>query len=74
MRIENFLKLKRSDHSPKRDEFIDVSLDPSYFSLDSPFKGAFVFLAQASSTSHNVGYCTNPHSFLGLILVQSRFY
>ncbi len=39
MRIENFPKLKRSDHSPKPDEFIDVSLDPSYFSLDSPFKG-----------------------------------
>jgi hypothetical protein len=38
MRIENFSKLKRSDHSPKPDEFIDVSLDPSYFSLDSPFK------------------------------------
>ncbi len=38
MRIENFPKLKRSNHSPKRDEFIDVSLDPSYFSLDSPFK------------------------------------
>ncbi len=38
MRIENFPKLKRSDHSPKRDEFIDVSLDPAYFSLDSPFK------------------------------------
>ncbi len=37
MRIENFPKLKRSDHSPKRDEFIDVSLDPAYFSLDSPF-------------------------------------
>ncbi len=38
MRKENFPKLKRSDHSPKRDEFIDVSSDPSYFSLDSPFK------------------------------------
>ncbi len=38
MRIENFSKLKRCDHSPKRDEFIDVSLDPPYFSLDSPFK------------------------------------
>ncbi len=38
MRIENFPKLKRCDHSPKRDEFIDVSLDPPYFSLDSPFK------------------------------------
>ncbi len=35
MRIENFPKLKRCDHnSPKRDEFIDVSLDPPYFSLD----------------------------------------
>ncbi len=33
--IENFPKLKRCDHSPKRDEFIDVSLDPPYFSLDS---------------------------------------
>ncbi len=47
MRIENFPKLKRCDHSPKRDEFIDVSLDPPYFSLDSPFnrrikKGAFI--------------------------------
>jgi hypothetical protein len=39
MRIENFPILKRCDHSPKRDEFIDVSLDPPYFSLDSPFKG-----------------------------------
>jgi hypothetical protein len=38
MRIENFAKLKRCDHSPKWDEFIDVSLDPPYFSLDSPFK------------------------------------
>jgi hypothetical protein len=37
MRIENFQKLKRSDHSPKRDEFVDVSSDPPYFSLDSPF-------------------------------------
>ncbi len=37
MMIENFPKLKRYDHSPKRDEFIDVSLDPPYFSLDSPF-------------------------------------
>ncbi len=37
MRIENFPKLKQSDHSPRRDEFIDVSLDPAYFSLDSPF-------------------------------------
>jgi hypothetical protein len=37
-RIENFPKLKRCDHSLKRDEFIDVSLDPPYFSLDSPFK------------------------------------
>jgi hypothetical protein len=36
--IENFTKLKGCDHSPKRDEFIDVSLDPPYFSLDSPFK------------------------------------
>ncbi len=40
MRIENFPKLKRSDHNPKRDEFIDVLLDPPYFLLDSPFKGA----------------------------------
>ncbi len=38
MRIENFAKLKRCNHSPKRDEFIDGSLDPPYFSLDSPFK------------------------------------
>jgi hypothetical protein len=38
MSIENFPKLRRCDHSPKRDEFIDVSLDPPYFSLDSPFK------------------------------------
>ncbi len=38
MRIENFAKLKRCDHSPKRDEFIDVLLDPPYISLDSPFK------------------------------------
>jgi hypothetical protein len=41
MMIENFSKLKRSDHSPKRDEFIDVSLDPPYFSLDSPYKVFF---------------------------------
>ena len=46
MRIENFPKLKRCDHSPKRDEFIDVSLDPPYFSLDSPFKLLiFLFLS-----------------------------
>ncbi len=38
MRIENFPKPKQSDPNPKPDEFIDVSLDPSYFSLDSPFK------------------------------------
>ncbi len=38
MMIENFSKLKRRDHSPKQDQFIDVSLDPPYFSLDSPFK------------------------------------
>ncbi len=38
MRIENFPKPKQCDHSPKRDKFIDVSLDPPYFSLDSPFK------------------------------------
>ncbi len=43
MRIENFPKLKRCDHSPKRDEFIDVSLDPPYFSLDSPFKSLTFF-------------------------------
>jgi hypothetical protein len=42
MRIENFPKLKRCDHSPKRYEFIDVSLDPPYFSLDSPFKPTYV--------------------------------
>jgi hypothetical protein len=41
MRIDNFPKLKGCDHSPKRDEFIDVSLDPPYFSLDSPFKDKF---------------------------------
>ncbi len=28
MMIENFPKLKRRDHSPKQDQFIDVSLDP----------------------------------------------
>ncbi len=28
MRIENFPKLKRCDHSPKRDKFFYVSLDP----------------------------------------------
>ncbi len=33
-RIENFPKLKRCDHSPKRDKFFYVSLDPPYFSLD----------------------------------------
>ncbi len=36
MMIENFPKLKRCDHSPKQDEFIDVLLDPPNFSLDSP--------------------------------------
>jgi hypothetical protein len=41
MRIENFPKLKRCDHSPKRDKFFYVSLDPPYFSLDSPFKHWF---------------------------------
>jgi hypothetical protein len=41
MMILNFPKLKRRDHSPKRDEFIDASLDLPYFSLDSPFKGLF---------------------------------
>ncbi len=41
MMIENFPKLKRCDHSPKWDEFIDVSLDPPYFSLYSPFKDYF---------------------------------
>ncbi len=38
MMIENFPELKRRDHSPKQDQFIDVSLDHPYFSLDSPFK------------------------------------
>jgi hypothetical protein len=28
MMIENFPKLMRRDHSPKQDQFIDVSLDP----------------------------------------------
>ncbi len=28
MMIENFPKLKRHNHSPKQDQFIDVSLDP----------------------------------------------
>ncbi len=37
MMTENFPKPKQCDHSPKRDEFIDVLLDPPYFSLDSPF-------------------------------------
>ncbi len=46
MRIENFPKLKRCDPSPKRDEFIDVSLDPPYFSLDSPFKRSTVSFRQ----------------------------
>jgi hypothetical protein len=41
MMIENVPKLKQRDHSPKRDEFIDVSLDPPYFSLDNPFKGPY---------------------------------
>jgi hypothetical protein len=41
MMIENFPKLKRCDNSPKQDEFIDLSLDPYYFSLDSPFKVIF---------------------------------
>ncbi len=41
MMLENFLKVKQRDYSPKRDEFIDVSLDLPYFSLDSPFKGLF---------------------------------
>ncbi len=37
MMIENFPKLKRRDHSPKRDEFIDVSLDPLTFRWTVPF-------------------------------------
>ncbi len=44
MRTENFPKQKRSDHSPKRDEFINVSSDPPYFSLDSPFKSFTVII------------------------------
>jgi hypothetical protein len=55
MRIENFPKLKQSDHNPKRDEFIDVSSDPSYFSLDSLFiklfMGKMAFLAIFMSLS-----------------------
>jgi hypothetical protein len=41
MMIENFPKLKGRDRSPNRDEFIDVSLDPHYFLLDSPFNVPF---------------------------------
>ncbi len=47
MRIKNFQKLKRRDHSPKRDEFVDVSSDPPYFSLDSPFKSFLYFRSGA---------------------------
>ncbi len=43
MRIENFPKLQRCDHTTKQDKFIDVSLDPPYFSLDSPFKPIFFY-------------------------------
>jgi hypothetical protein len=38
MRIENFPKLKRCDHSPKREEFIDVLLDPLTFRRTVPLK------------------------------------
>jgi hypothetical protein len=33
-----FLVKPRRDHSPKRDELIDITLDPPEISLDSPFK------------------------------------
>ncbi len=36
MRIENFSKLKRCDHSTKQDKFIDVSLDPLTFRWTVP--------------------------------------
>ncbi len=32
------VKPKQRDHSPNRDETIDITLDPPYISLDSPFK------------------------------------
>ncbi len=32
------VKPQRRDHSPKRDESIDITLDPPQISLDSPFK------------------------------------
>ncbi len=38
MKIENFAKLKRCDHSLKRYEFIDVLLDPPYFRWTVPLK------------------------------------
>ncbi len=38
MRIENFAKLKRCDHSPKWDEFIDDSWDPPYESWTVPLR------------------------------------
>ncbi len=39
MKIENYAKPERCDHSPRRDKSIYVQFYPPYFSLDSPFKG-----------------------------------
>jgi hypothetical protein len=38
MKTKNLEKPERRDHSLNRDESTDVSSDPTYFSLDSPFK------------------------------------
>jgi hypothetical protein len=46
MRIENFPKLKQSDHSPKRDEIIDVPYrqTPLTFRWTVPLSGFFIFV------------------------------
>ncbi len=67
MMIENFPKLKWCEHSPKRDEFIDVSLDPPYFSLDSPFKGSVQrklrWVENGVNRSVGASDCGAGHSF-----------
>jgi hypothetical protein len=61
MRIENFPKPKRSDHRPKRDEFIDVSSDPPYFSLDSPFKVRLTHSVDTNTTRLLWAYVLKSH-------------
>ncbi len=52
MRIKICAKPKQRDHSPKLDESIDVSLDPPYFSLDSPFMIHFFSQSLSCSTEN----------------------